>query len=165
MRRKDREMDENFARMVLDKCEYAVLGTVNPDGTPYCIPVTIVRDGDAVYIHSAPDGQKVQNLRQNPHVCLTCVGDTHIPPDKFTTEFESAVAFGTVREVTENEEKIQVLRMLCERHVPTNMAEFNEAVSSSLPRTGVWKLQIEKLTGKRTKFDAQGKEMKFGRME
>ena len=37
MRRKDREMDRDFALQVLDKCEYAVLATVNPDGTPYCL--------------------------------------------------------------------------------------------------------------------------------
>ena len=34
MRRKDREMDVDFARMVLDKCEYAVLGMAGPEGWP-----------------------------------------------------------------------------------------------------------------------------------
>ena len=49
MRRKDREMDVDFARMVLDKCEYAVLGMAGPEGWPYNVPVTIVRRGEELF--------------------------------------------------------------------------------------------------------------------
>lgn len=164
MRRKDREMDKNFALMVLDKCEYAVLATQNPDGTPYCIPINIVRNGDFIFFHSAMDGQKIQNLVKCPKVCLTAVGDTHIPPDEFTTEYESAVVSGTAYEVSNPQEKIDALRLLCERHVPTNMQAFDEAIEKSLSRTAVWKIQMETVTGKRKKYDHEGKEMKFGRM-
>lgn len=165
MRRKDREMDRDFALMVLDQCEYAVLATADQEGLPYCIPVTIVRKDDDIFFHSAPEGHKVENLRKNARVCLTAVGDTHIPEDKFTTEFESAVVFGSAEEVTETAEKTEALRLLCERHVPTNMAAFDEAIAASLHRTGVWKIHMETVTGKRKKYDPKGVEMKFMRME
>ena len=165
MRRKDREMDRTFALMVLDKCEYAVLATVNPDTSPYCVPVTIARDGDTLYFHCAPEGQKTRNLRGRPAVCLTAVGDTRIPPDAFTTEYESAVVFGTAREITADRKKIEALRLLCQRHVPTNMAAFDEAVARSLSRTAVWSIRMDTVTGKRKKYGRDGKELKFGRME
>ena len=48
VRRKDREQDENFALMVADKCEYAIMSMVLEDGSPYCIPLSIARDGDFI---------------------------------------------------------------------------------------------------------------------
>lgn len=165
MRRKDREMPAEFALMVLDKCSFATLATTNADGTPYSTPITIVREEGSIYFHSAPQGQRADNLRARPHVCLSCVGETKVVPAHFTTEFESAVVRGIVREVTEPQEKIHGLRLLCLRHTPSNMEHFDEAIDKSLPRTAVWKIDISEVTGKRKKYDAQGEEMKFGRME
>ena len=165
MRRKDREMDAGFARMVLDKCEWAVLATVGADGAPYCVPVTIVRDGETLYFHSAKAGEKVEDLARDGRVCLTAVGDTKIALDAFTTEFESAVVHGTAREVTGEAEKTEALRLLCQRHVPTNMGAFDDAIAQSLRRTGVWAIEMERVTGKRKKYGKDGKELKFGAME
>lgn len=148
MRRKDRQMPEKFAWEVVDRCEYAFLSMTGEDGTPYGVPITIVRDGRAVYFHSAMEGRKVRCLRQNPRVCLTCVGNTEIQQDRFTTLYECAVAFGTASEVTEETEKIQALRILCQRHTPANMENFDKAIEKSLARTGIWKIVVEEISGK-----------------
>lgn len=165
MRRKDREMDTDFAWKIVDKCEYAVLAMADMGGSPYCIPISICRDGSFVYFHCALQGKKLDLLRGNPKVCLTCVGDTHRMADKFSTEYESAVIMGTASEVLQDCEKIHALQLLCERHTPTNMRAFEEAVVRSLSNTGIWKINVSQITGKRKKYDAQGKEMKFGRIE
>ena len=104
----------------------------DPEGLPYCLPVTIVRDEDTVYFHCARDGFKVQCLRANPQVCLACVCDTHIIAEKFTTEFASAILRGTASEVTDDAEKIHALRLLCQRHTPAGMDGFDAAVAGSL---------------------------------
>ena len=148
MRRKDRQMPEEFAWEVVDKCEYAFLAMTAEDGTPYGLPVTIVRAGRKVYFHSAMEGRKVRCLRANPRVCLTCVGDTKIQQDRFTTLYQCAVAFGMAEEVTEEAEKIEALRILCQRHTPDNMAGFDDAIRRSLARTGVWRITVEEITGK-----------------
>ena len=165
MRRKDREMPEEFAWEVADKYEWAVLGMVDPNGMPYCVPISIARDGKSVYFHSAKGRFKIECLGEKAQVCISCVGDTFRTPDKFTTEFESAVLRGQAVEVTDDQEKIHGLRLLCERHTPTNMENFDDAITRSLSRTGVWKIEIREITGKRKKYDAQGKEMKFGRVK
>ena len=165
MRRIDREMDRDFALMVVDKCEYATLAMIDTDGTPYCLPISIARDEDIIYFHSAKDGRKIDALRNDSNVCMSCVGDTLRAKDKFTTEFESAILRGKASEVTEDEEKIHGLKLICERHTQTNMHEFDTAIEKSLFRTGVWKIEIADITGKRKKYDKEGKEMKFGRME
>ena len=141
-------MPEEFAWEVVDKCAYALLSMTAEDGGPYGLPITVVREGRTIYFHSALEGRKAACLRQNPRVCLSCVGDTRIPPDQFTTYFESAVAFGTAEEVTDPQEKLVALRLLCQRHVPENMTAFDQAAAGSLHRTGVWKITVETITGK-----------------
>lgn len=148
MRRKDREMSKDFALEVTDKCEWAVLSMTDAEGKPYAVPITIVRDGDAVYFHTAKAGKKIDALNQNQEVCLVCVGDTEILENKFTTKYESAIICGHAEEVTEDEEKIHALRILCQRHTPANMGGFDAAVKNSLKVTGVWKIQMKEITGK-----------------
>ena len=148
MRRKDRERDAEFAYSVIDKCEYAVLSMIDPDGAPYCVPLTIVRDGGEIYFHCAQEGYKTECLRKNDKVCLACVGDTRRPPDQFTTEYESAIVRGRAAEVTQEEEKTHALYLLCRRHTPANMGQFDKAITASLHRTAVWKIEISEITGK-----------------
>lgn len=94
MRRKDREMPKEFALEVADKCEWATLGMVTSQGMPYCVPITIARDGEVIYFHSAHEGLKIDCLRGQSQVCLACVGDTKRATNRFTTEFESALIQG-----------------------------------------------------------------------
>ena len=148
MRRKDRQMPEEFAWEVVDKCEYAFLAMTAEDGSPYGLPVTIARGGQAIYFHSALEGRKAECMRRSPRVCLSCVGETRVPPGKFTTLFESAVVFGRAEEVTADDEKIHALQLLCRRHTPDNMENFPRAVAKSLSRTGVWRITVEEITGK-----------------
>lgn len=153
MRRNDREMPASFALGVTDKCEYAVLSTVDSEGLPYAVPISIVRDGENIYFHSATDGTKNDILCNTEMVCLVCVGDTHRMQDKFTTEYESAIIMGIPSEVTDINEKIKVLRMLCERHTPENMQNFDATVKRSINRTAVWCIKILSITGKCKKCD------------
>ena len=165
MRRKDREMSETFAWEVAGKCEWATLGIVDPSGEPYAIPVSIACEDRHIYFHSAQGGFKTECLQNHAKVCVSCVGDTHRLTDAFTTEFESAVLRGTAVEVTDEQEKVHALRLLCQRHTPANMDHFDDAIFRSLSRTAVWRIDVMEITGKRKKYDANGKEMKFGRME
>jgi nitroimidazol reductase NimA-like FMN-containing flavoprotein (pyridoxamine 5'-phosphate oxidase superfamily) len=165
MRRKDREMSKEFALDVVDKCEYAVISMIDVEGMPYCLPITIARDNDNVYFHCGPEGLKVDSLKANPEICMTCVGDTQRATDKFTTEFESAILRGRAEEVIDTNEKVHALKIICQRHTPANMDAFDEAIAKSLFRTSVWKVAIREITGKRKKYDRNGEEMKYGRME
>ena len=165
MYRKDREMPAEFALGIIDKCPYAVMAVNGTDGKPYCLPLSISREGDYVYFHCAAKGYKLECLNENPYVCVTCVGDVTPATDKFTTEYESAVFSGHASEVTDKGEKIMALRSIALRYTPSNMSEFDQAMERSLERTHIWKIKIEALTGKRKKYDKDGIEMKHGRME
>jgi Predicted flavin-nucleotide-binding protein len=148
MRRKDREKDASFALEVIKDCEYATLATVNPDGTPYCIPISPVLKGNIIYFHCALSGKKLENIAGNSAVCISGVRHTKLVPAKFTTEFESVVAFGNCTMVTDDTEKIMALRLICEKYAAENLGEFENAITRSLARTGIGKIEITSITGK-----------------
>lgn len=148
MRRKDREMDQAFALDVVDRCEYAVMAMASKTGDPYCVPITIARDGKYIYFHCAKAGTKIDMLRENPQVCMTCVGDTQRIPEEFTTRYESAVVRGIAREITDDETKIHALRLICQRHAAAGMDGFDAAIEKSLNRTAIWQVEITDITGK-----------------
>lgn len=56
MRRKDREMSSEFGLKVIDKSRYGILSTVDEE-LPYGIPLSIVRDDNTLYFHSAKQGK------------------------------------------------------------------------------------------------------------
>ena len=177
MRRKDREMDKEFAYSIIDNADFGSLATINEDNTPYSVPISFVRKENLIYIHSATKGTKISNITRNPEISMSFVGNINIPfPDEessagrkpsdvFTTEFESAVIFGQASIVDNRNEKILALKLLCEKYTTNNMRFFNDAVKDSMDITTVIKIEIRKITGKRKRYDDEGKEMKWGRIQ
>lgn len=165
MRRKDREMDEKFAYEVIDKAPYVTMSMIDKCGMPYCIPISVVRDNEKLYFHCAMEGEKLENLLNNNSVCISAVSKMKPVDGKFTIEFESAVAKGKAVEVENRDEKIHALKLVCERFTPNNMADFHNAIERSFERTKVMRIDVNSITGKRKKYDKEGKEMKWGRME
>lgn len=150
MRRKDRKLDEQVAVSLLEHCEYAVLSTIGEDGNPYGIPISPVLEGKNLYFHCALEGTKLQNIRNHPAVCITCVGETRLVPEKFTTEYQSAIAFGTASMVEDEEEKVRILYLLCQKYAASNLDAFDREVKRSLHRIGICKIAI-------TEWSAKGK--------
>jgi nitroimidazol reductase NimA-like FMN-containing flavoprotein (pyridoxamine 5'-phosphate oxidase superfamily) len=149
MRRKDREESREAALAIIDKASFGVMATTGADGQPYATALSFARDSSLLYFHCALSGHKLDNLRHDGRVCVSFVGKLFFPEDDFTVAYESALVFGRAEEVTDETEKIHGLRLLCERFTPANMAAFDSAIEKSINRTGVWKIHIERVTGKR----------------
>jgi len=171
MRKASRQMDGIFALEVLDKAPYVTVSMTRPDGTPYGLPLSLVRTDDKTfYFHCAQEGEKLDCIKSNPIVFLSAVtkcAPTVGPKDgSFTLQYKSATAIGKAEIVTDREEKIEALRAVCLRFLPHHMDAFDAAISRSLERTAVVKITLtEPPIGKRKQYDKQGEEMKWGRME
>lgn len=171
MRKESREMGAEWALEVLDKAPYVTVSMTEEDGTPYGLPLSLVRTDDKTfYFHCALEGKKLDILQKNPRVCLSAVTKckpTVGPKDgSFTLEFKSAIAFGIAEIVESDEEKIAALRAICERFLPQHMDAFETSIARSLGRTAVVRIQLtEPPVGKRKQYDANGEEMKWQRME
>ena len=66
------------------------------------------------------------------------------------TIYDELKARGLIAQVTDEEEKILALRALCQKLTPQAMDgdKFQNAVSRSLSATGVWRVDMEEISGK-----------------
>ena len=171
MRKASREMDAAFALEVLDKAPYITVSFTRPDGTPYGVPLSLVRtDEKTFYFHCALEGEKLDCIAGNPMVALSAVTrctPTVGPKDgSFTLQYKSAMAVGKAEIVTDRDEMIEALRAISQRFLPHHMDAFDDAIARSLQRTAVVKVTLTAPpTGKRKQYDKQGDEMKWQRME
>lgn len=122
VRRKDREIPNQEAIVILNAGEYGVLSTVGKDGLPYGIPLSYAFRDNAIYFHCAITGQMLDNIAQNAAVSFCVVGRTNVLPDKFGTEYESVVAFGTASEIS-GEERHMALVLLLRKYCSEYMQE------------------------------------------
>ena len=171
MRKASRAMDAAFALEVLDRAPYVTVSFTRPDGTPYGVPLSLVRtDEKTFYFHCALEGEKLDCIAVNPMVALSAVSrctPTVGPKDgTFTLQYKSAMAVGKAEMVMDRDEKIEALRAISQRFLPHHMDAFDDAIARSLERTAVVKITLtEPPTGKRKQYDKQGEELKYGRME
>ena len=147
MRKAERERDAWWALEVFDKAPYVTVSMSRPNGSPYGLPLSLVRDGERTfYFHCAGEGEKLECIRRNPSVSLSAVSkcSPRFEEEKlnFTEHYHSAIAVGRAEEVCEPDEKIRALRLICQRFLPKHMEHFDSAISRSLDRTTVVKIEL-----------------------
>lgn len=147
MRKETRRQDARWALEVFDRAPYVTVSMCRPDGTPYGLPLSLVRaDETTFYFHCADEGEKLDCLESNPIVSLSAVSKcTPVFEDatlNYTEHYRSAVAVGRCERVDSRSEKILALRLLCERFLPKYMNHFEEAIARSLDRTTVIKIVL-----------------------
>nr|MDA8414483.1 pyridoxamine 5'-phosphate oxidase family protein [Desulfobacteraceae bacterium] len=75
------------------------------------------------------------------------VGKTRVLPEKFATEYESAVAFGVASEVSGNE-RYGALVLLLEKYSPAFIEAGKSYIDQQDHATKVVKIEIEHISGK-----------------
>ncbi|MDO5725663.1 MAG: pyridoxamine 5'-phosphate oxidase family protein [Tissierellia bacterium] len=182
MRRKDREMDREYALDIVDRSDYGVLA-IAENNIPYTVILSIVRVGDYLYFHSATGGKKVELLKDGSIVSLSFACDVKVPElisrEKieemvskgqvatlgsrvYTTEFGSAHIMGRVKKIEDEEEKIMALIELCKKYTPKVYDLANDFIQMSINRTNVYRISIDEISGKRKAFNEAGEELKWG---
>lgn len=147
MRKAERRKDPEWALKVFDKAPFVTLSMVRPDGTPYGVPLNIVRKDDVTfYFHCAAEGEKIDCLKHNPVVSLSavsrCTPAYEQEKNNFTEYYNSAIAIGKAEIVADKEEKTEALRLLCLRFLPKYIKHFEEASARSLHHTAVVRITL-----------------------
>lgn len=147
MRRKDRQASSQDTIGILEKGEYGILATT--DGSiPYAVPVNYVYNENRIYFHCAKEGHKLDNIKANPKVSFCVVGEASVLPSKFSTAFESAIAFGEAKIIEEKEEAVLALKLIISKYSPDFVAEGDAYIKRAFDATCVVRIDIEHVTGK-----------------
>ncbi len=151
MRRQDKEIkDPALLRKILGDAIVCRLAMCDGD-RPYVIPLSFVLDGDAVFVHSAAHGRKLDVLRRNPHVCFEVDEDVapvhHREACSVGMRFRSVIGTGRLAFVEDVAEKVRVLKRFAAKYAPKADTHLP---SHEVEKTVVMRIAIERLTGKRS---------------
>lgn len=149
LRRKDFKIeDPQRIQKIMDHALFGVLSTTGKDGYAYGVPLNFAYRNNSIYIHCAADGQKVDNMEHNNKVSFCTVGTTELLGQKFTTNYESVIAFGRASLVEEIEEKKDALEALIYKYSPKDIEAGLAYVKRGFDGVTVYKIAVEHLEGK-----------------
>ena len=125
-----------------------VLAVAGDEGYPYAVPMSYVYYNGDLYFHSALSGHKLDAIAREEKVSFCVVAQDSVVPEKFTTRYQSAIAFGRACIVTDSEEKRQALMALVEKYAPDHIESSRHYLEADFNQTAVVKVTMEHLTGK-----------------
>lgn len=158
LRRADRAMFDEDSKALLQRALVGRIGSVDPEGTPYVVPLNFVFEGQPrrIHLHLAKQpGHLASNLKFSPTVCfevdepgpLIATGDTGC---ETSHAYESAVCFGRARVVTDEHERTRVARLFVRKYLEGQMPgrSYNPGLPL-LSTVDFVTVEIDVITGKR----------------
>ena len=149
MRNGKRQPSYDRAREILKQAEYGVLSTSCEDGLPYGVPLCHVLTGNSIYFHCAAEGQKLDNLMRDGRACLTVVSAAKNLGNRLSMAYESAMAFGVVRLVYGEDERLAAMRLLSDKYAPDlKREELERYIGRQGADTMILRMEVEYIVGK-----------------
>lgn len=155
MRRSDREVrDFNEIVEIIERCDVCRLA-LNDKDYPYILPLNFgmeVTDGSVkLYFHGACEGRKYEIIKKDNRASFEMDCAHRLITDEeqknCTMEYESVIGYGIIEEITDENEKIQALRIIMKQYHNEEF-QFNIDV---VPKTRILKLTVKNMTGKKRK--------------
>ncbi len=148
MRRREKQItDTKQMEQILEQATVCRLAMVDK-GRPYVVPLNFgYRDG-SLYFHSAPEGRKIDVLKENPHVCFEV--DELIKMNKaaaacdWGVSFRSVIGTGTARILETPAEKKAGLDIIMAHYSGRSFDYPDE----KLAKTAVIQVTVHEMTGK-----------------
>jgi uncharacterized protein len=152
MRRQDREItDRELVEDILRRGNVLYLAMCDGD-TPYVLPLSYGYDGEALWIHSAVAGRKVDVLRRAPRVGFAISPDQELIRGEvscgWSFRYRSVIGEGVVEFVDTPDEQVRGLDALMRQHG----GEGGDYAPEQVANTLVLRVRITSLTGKQSGY-------------
>ncbi|MBR6181183.1 MAG: pyridoxamine 5'-phosphate oxidase family protein [Prevotella sp.] len=148
MRRHRQQLPDNDCIGILERATAGTLALLGDDGYPYAVPISFVYHEGCIYFHSAVEGHKVDAIRRNEKASFCVIDQDEVHGELYTTFFRSVIAFGRIRIIEDEEEKLAAVRLLGNRYNPGQDEALQKEMEKGLHRMLALCLKIEHLTGK-----------------
>jgi nitroimidazol reductase NimA-like FMN-containing flavoprotein (pyridoxamine 5'-phosphate oxidase superfamily) len=155
-RRRQHVMDDAATRALIEQLEIGHIAT-SWDGQPFINPTTFWYDAanHTIYFHSNVVGRMRANGEHDSRVCFEASRYGRFLPSnialEFSLQYESVVAYGTLRVLSDPDEQRRALSKLISKYFPKMRAghEYRPIIDQELKRTSVYAIAIESWSGKR----------------
>lgn len=143
-------LSEEKCRKMLGPQVYGRLATSGKDNVPYITPVNYAYANDAIYIHCALKGRKLNNIAENPVVCfeISAPGNLYISEKAcgFSMRYWSILISGKAELVESIDEKREALNAVMQKYA--GRFEYSDPADEDLGKVNVIKINIENISGK-----------------
>ena len=112
MRRKRQQLSNEESITILEKATAGTLAVLGDGDFPYAVPISYVYHEGKLYFHSALAGHKVDAIKKCDKASFCVIDKDDVQPEKYTTFFRSVIAFGRIRVIEDEAEKLSTARIL-----------------------------------------------------
>ena len=153
-RRSDKEIiDMAEIHKILENglfCHIALL----EGGKPYIVTMNYGYSENALYLHAAPEGRKMEAIRKHPEVCFQVITGSKLQTgsiacEDWTIKYRSVVGYGQASLIYDPEEKKKALDILMGQYTSRGPFIFPD---ESLEGTAVIKIHVTSLSGKKSGY-------------
>ncbi len=121
------------------------------DNEPYLVPLSFGYDGDAIYLHTARKGKKIDYFETNNRVCFEFERNVRLERGgadacDATFSFESVIGYGTIDELVDFDRKSHALSQITSQYTGPQTVFYCKEVD----KVRVWEISIESVEGKRS---------------
>jgi nitroimidazol reductase NimA-like FMN-containing flavoprotein (pyridoxamine 5'-phosphate oxidase superfamily) len=148
MRRRKQLLPTIETEKILRNTTSGVLAVSGDDGYPYAVPLSYAYEDGKIYFHCAKEGHKIDGIHRNEKVSFCVIDKDQVVPEKFTTFFRSAIAFGKARIVSEDEVKRHALELLVKKYSPGFEKAGAEEIRGDFETVCVIEVAVDYITGK-----------------
>ena len=143
-------LSEQKCFKLLEKAVYGRLASCSDENQPYITPVNFVLVEGKIYFHCGFEGQKLDNIKNNPHVCFEVSrhGKLYAAPlaKNFSMRYWSILVFGQASQVNDEKRKLFVMNKLMEKYAPGY--EYAPLTLADMKTCNLIEITINEITGK-----------------
>jgi hypothetical protein len=107
---------------IINSCEVCVVGMIDLKGNPYVLPFNFGYKNGKLFIHSGPDGKKIDAWKSDPRVCVSFSSDYKMNirhenvACSYSMKYKSVLIHGNIKPITSIDEKAAVLNIIMEKY-------------------------------------------------
>ena len=133
---------------IIRKCAYCTVGITDLEGNPYVIPMNFAYHDGVVYLHSGPEGGKLEMVERHPQVCINfCEGHELVYMHRqvacsYSMKSRSVICRGKVRFIEDMDEKRQILDMFMKQYTENECGYAEPAVRN----VKIWEVRVDQMS-------------------
>ena len=132
---------------IINGSQACFVGMVDLEGKPYVLPFNFAYEDGRLFIHSGPEGKKIDIWNKNPEVCISFSTDyeVNVRHEKvacsYSMKYRSVLVHGKVVPIVDLDEKGRILNIVMGKYAGRNDFSFGEP---ALKNVSVFEVLIQK---------------------
>ncbi len=151
MRRNDKEINDiRSMELILNEADHCMIG-LSDNNSPYMVPMNFGFKDNNLYLHSSPEGKKIEILKVNNKVSFGVQIRTEIVKNEnacnWGMNYMSVIGEGYAFFIENKNKKVEALNIMMSKYsdCDTNTFEYSE---TALNNVSLIKVEIKELKGK-----------------